>query len=899
MTHATDRLASALADRYRLERELGQGGMATVYLAQDLRHDRQVAIKVLRPELAAVLGADRFVQEIKTTAALQHPHILPLFDSGQAGGFLYYVMPYVEGETLRSKLDREKQLGIEEAVKITTEVADALDYAHRHGVIHRDIKPENILLHDGRPMVADFGIALAVSAAAGGRMTETGLSLGTPHYMSPEQATADRDITARSDVYSLASVLYEMLAGEPPHLGNSAQQIIMKIVTDVARPVTELRRSVPPNVAAAVGQALEKLPADRFESARAFAEALGSPAFRTAGMLMTGLAAPAGVRVLGRTVSWRAVAGVATAAAVLAVAGAGLAWLRAAGATRRTGPVVRAETSLLTPTDSGVIVFGLDIAPDGSAIVFAARPPGDTTYHLYLRRLDDRAARVIPGTEGAWDPRFSPDGRSIAFLHRSSGTIRVTPLEGVTIQAVASGAQMYGLSWGTDGYLYYDQDGGAGLTRVPARGGTPQVFLGSGDPETPDPLPDGRHVLYTECCSDTASVGIVDVETGEARLLDVRASRARYLDTGHLLLWSSTGLRAVAFDARRLALRGEPFTVLDSVSANGQVGELAVARNGTAAYIVWPGGGYQSTVAMVDLAGRVERLPLPAGQYYSLRFSPDGRRLAFGRWGSGDDTLTIYDLLLGSTTTLNAHGSTASMAWTPDGTHVVVARTSRADSQVALIAVPADGSGVPDTLANVRFPPIGAVYLMPGAFDPEGRRLLLTQFAGGKADLVVVNRDSQWTMTGYLTADWREFDGRVSPDGRWVVYASEEERSATVRARVYVRSFPEPGERFTVSDSAGDSPRWAPDGRTIYYWSGRTLVAVSVQTAPTFRVTGRRDLFTLPTAVTYTYDVNPNGRGFSIAMAAAGAAGDATFGPRLVLVANWLEEFRRKAAQNH
>jgi serine/threonine-protein kinase len=224
MTDSRDRLTAALASRYAIERELGAGGMATVYLAEDLKHDRKVAIKVLKPELAAVLGAERFVQEIKTTANLQHPHILPLFDSGEASGFLYYVMPYIEGETLRDRLNRETQLGIEESVKITTEVADALDYAHRQNVIHRDIKPENILLHDGRPMVADFGIALAVSAAAGGRMTETGLSLGTPHYMSPEQATAEKDLTNRSDIYSLGAVLYEMLTGSPPHVGSSAQQ---------------------------------------------------------------------------------------------------------------------------------------------------------------------------------------------------------------------------------------------------------------------------------------------------------------------------------------------------------------------------------------------------------------------------------------------------------------------------------------------------------------------------------------------------------------------------------------------------------------------------------------------------------------------------------------------------
>src|SRR5687768_15185448 len=239
-----DRVSAALSDRYRLERELGQGGMATVYLAQDLKHDRKVALKVLKPELAAVLGADRFVVEIKTTASLQHPHILPLFDSGTADGFLFYVMPFIEGETLRDKLNRETQLGVDEAVRIAREVADALDYAHSKGVIHRDIKPENILIQNGRLMVADFGIALAVSAAAGGRMTETGLLLGTPHYMSPEQATADKEISGRSDIYSLASVLYEMHAGQPPHLGGSAQQIIMKIIAEPVQPVTALRKSV-------------------------------------------------------------------------------------------------------------------------------------------------------------------------------------------------------------------------------------------------------------------------------------------------------------------------------------------------------------------------------------------------------------------------------------------------------------------------------------------------------------------------------------------------------------------------------------------------------------------------------------------------------------------------------
>jgi eukaryotic-like serine/threonine-protein kinase len=293
-TDAIARLNSVLAGRYSIERELGAGGMATVYLAHDLKHDRRVALKVLKPELAAVLGAERFVVEIKTTAALQHPHILPLFDSGTADSFLFYVMPFIEGETLRDKLNRETQLGVDESVRIAREVLDALEYAHEHGIVHRDVKPENILLHGGHAMVADFGIALAVSAAAGGRMTETGLSLGTPHYMSPEQATAEKEITARSDVYSLGSVLYEMLSGNPPHTGSSAQQIIMRIITDPARPVGEVRKSVPPNVAAAVAKSLEKLPADRFESAKAFSEALANPAYANSGATGTATGGSAG-----------------------------------------------------------------------------------------------------------------------------------------------------------------------------------------------------------------------------------------------------------------------------------------------------------------------------------------------------------------------------------------------------------------------------------------------------------------------------------------------------------------------------------------------------------------------------------------------------------------------------
>ncbi|UCD24849.1 MAG: serine/threonine-protein kinase, partial [Gemmatimonadota bacterium] len=274
MTDQQDRLKAALADRYSIERELGAGGMATVYLAEDLKHRRRVAVKVLKPELAEALGTERFLREIETAARLHHPHVLPLYDSGEADGLLYYVMPYVEGESLRERLDREKQLPLDEALHITREVADALSYAHSHDVVHRDIKPENILLESGHALVADFGIATAVSQSGYDQLTETGIALGTPVYMSPEQAAGSRELDGRSDLYSLGCVLYEMLAGQPPFTGPTTESIVRQHLTADPPSVTNIRQAVPAHVAGTIERALAKTPADRFSPAAQFAEAL-------------------------------------------------------------------------------------------------------------------------------------------------------------------------------------------------------------------------------------------------------------------------------------------------------------------------------------------------------------------------------------------------------------------------------------------------------------------------------------------------------------------------------------------------------------------------------------------------------------------------------------------------
>ena len=441
MSDPVARLNAALEGRYTIERELGEGGMATVYLAEDIKHNRKVALKVLKPELAAVVGAERFLAEIQVTANLQHPHILPLFDSGDADGFVFYVMPYVEGESLQDRIDREKQLPVDEAVRIATAVANALDHAHRHRVIHRDIKPANILLQDGEPVVADFGIALAVGAAGGTRLTETGLSLGTPFYMSPEQATGDQPVGASTDTYALGSVLYEMLVGEPPYPGTTAQAVLGKIIAGKPVSATEQRPAIPANVDAALRCALEKLPADRFTSAQDFVRALGDEHFRY-GEAVAGVAGAAAGPWNRLTVAFAALATVSTI---------GFGWVLL----RPEPPRPVSRFSVVVPEEQSFRVSAetFDLSRDGSFMVYRGNTD-DGNSQLWLRRWDALDAVPIPGTSPAGQPAISPDGREVAF--ESNGSLRVAPLAGGVSRTLTESVFCCA-RWSPDGaWVYYD-----------------------------------------------------------------------------------------------------------------------------------------------------------------------------------------------------------------------------------------------------------------------------------------------------------------------------------------------------------------------------------------------------------------------------------------------------------
>ncbi|HTI61888.1 MAG TPA: protein kinase [Gemmatimonadaceae bacterium] len=864
-------LSALLAGRYTVERELGRGGMATVYLAHDLKHDRKVAIKVLRAELAAVLGAERFVAEIKTTASLQHPHILPLFDSGEADGQLYYVMPYVAGETVRERLDRETQFSVDDAIRIAREVADALDYAHRHGVIHRDIKPENILLHDGRALVMDFGIALAVSAAAGGRMTETGISLGTPHYMSPEQATADKNLTLRSDIYSLGAVLYEMLAGDPPHVASSAQAVVMKIITEPARPVNERRRAVPPNVVAAVSKALETLPADRFESAKSFGDALVNPAFVSTPTILAG---PIRSSNVPRAWFWTS-----TTIAVLSLAALAWSWRRSDA----PQPVTRLVIAL--PDSQGISDGGgltrLALSPNGRTIAYVGPGSSPSGTRLWVRRLDQLHATSLAETDGAITPSFSPDGKRIAFVSGTPRAVRVIPVEGGPVITLTDDEVWRGgVSWGSDGYIYYD--GGGGIARIRENGGKREEAT---IPDTtadlfhvnPSALPNGRGLLFTIVRGGGLSrydVGVLDTRSGKQTVL-VHGAVGRYAASGHLVYVTSSGLMmAVPFDLNRLRITGQAFPIAQDVAVGLlSSGDVAISPAGTLLYAA-AGNAARGGLELVWVARSGKATAVDSSFRNSfmgrMRLSPDGRQAAISGPGESGRWAWVKQLDHGPAARLPATVELTPQSWSADGKLLLMTTTR------GLAVVPSDGSGPPRQLNDRRTAASFAEWF------GEGNGIVYVHY-----DSIFAMSTGGDTTRRLLIASARE--PAVSPNGRWLAYSSEE----SGRAEVYVRSFPDTKAfKRQVSVAGGMAPRWSRDGRELFFIDeSRSMVAAPITSGQTLIVGEPKRLFDASAynVVNALYDVAPDGRFLMLRSVGAAARSH-----ELVLVENFFQELEGK-----
>jgi eukaryotic-like serine/threonine-protein kinase len=882
-------LATALSGRYAMERELGQGGMATVYLAQDLKHDRKVAIKVLRPELAAVIGAERFLSEIKTTANLHHPHILPLHDSGQADSFLYYVMPFVEGESLRDRLRREKQLPIGDAVRIATEVADALGYAHRRGIIHRDIKPENILLHDGRALVADFGIALA-ARSAGARMTETGMSLGTPQYMSPEQAMGERELTPRSDIYALGAVTYEMLTGDPPFTASTAQAVVAKVMTEKPAAPSAIRDTVSPALEHAVLTALAKLPADRFASAEEFSSALisertlppRSPTTRAARAPVLGLALIA-VLLAGATIwAFRQVAQLKAAPHDL--------------------PVY--ETAILVPDSTPLAYIGsgplgvgtraFAVSPDGSTLVFAGQSR-DTT-RLYLRPLDGSAISALPGTEGAYAPFFSPDGASIGFF--SGGKVKRTSLRGGATVALADVVLPYGALWLADDRIIVSAHEGRELMAVPSSGGAP-VRIGPAQTRArlvfPEPLPGDRDILMSTVDGHLA---VVSLGTGRVALLGARGAvdfdsvteasallsgtHPKYVASGHILYHSLDGaVMAVPFDPSSTHVIGPPTPVLSHVRLESiwGAGQLLVTRDGTAIYARGENGRLTSLVWRND-RGRVDTLTaFGRADFGDLDLSSDGSRLLV--------RICPTQAPCGSQTLGLGEGVSSPLTTQPDGWWDRGERVFQARSRDSVRA-----GSAPAATTYVYSPERPAKSdSFPGLAVLDVARDGSVLYAVGDTLFVAGSTTELSTArprTGFRLPEDNAWGHQVRPGGEWVAYSAASREAGDFL--VYMARTRPPFERWRVSPRGGEEPVWSPAGDLVYR-EGNRWMSVS----PPARVGARpgvaRFLFTGPylNVLGRSHDIAPDGRHLLI------AGPEATTTTSLIVVTNWLSRLPGRA----
>lgn len=894
MTERLEQVQRAFS-AYTIERELGSGGMATVYLAHDKKHDRKVAIKILHAELAAVLGAERFLQEIRVTANLQHPHILGLIDSGivaegELQGRPYYVMPFIRGESLRERLNKEQQLPVSDAVRIATEVASALDYAHREGVVHRDIKPENILLHDGSAIVADFGIALAVTQAGGARMTQTGLSLGTPSYMSPEQAMGERTITARSDIYSLGAVTYEMLSGEPPFTGPTAQAIVARVMTEEPRSLTAQRRSVPPYVDAAVARALEKVPADRFASAHEFSEALNNATV-----------VPHTRSRSGRTdaQSRRTVYGLVAMSLILAIASL-WGWTRP----RPTNRVVRYNL-VLDSTEAMVSGGGfwgrIALSPDGSHLAYVG-VPGRT---IWIRARDQLHAVAVTGSEGASTPFFSPDGQSVGFIN--GRRVQFVSISGGAPTVVTDTlVGVAGASWAHDGFIYADGLGAASLLRVEATpGAVPKWFttLDSAKGETdhlwPDVLPNNKGVLFTVFFGarnapngrTPSSIAVADIPSGKHRIILDGAMFARYSPSGHLLyVTTNKALMIVPFDQSSMTIKGSPTTLVESVrlGSSGSA-DVAVSSDGTLIYATGSNDGNVELV-WVTRDGKAQSVDSTWQGYFSYpALSPTGKSLALtvAANSSGGRDLWIKQLDKGPAARLTLDGnSNIYPAWTPDGRSVTYSAT--AQGSTFLFTKRADGSSQAALQLKAKIAVVGA------SWSPDGKWLVYrTDRQGpGASDIMGIRPGVDTAPIPLVATRFTEFSPAISPDGRWLAYSSNE----SGRYEIYVVPFPNTNAaKWIVSTIGGTEPRWSHRGNEMFYRDGAgNMVAVEVKTKPVFSVTRSTVLFSASRFAAFEgspqYDVSADDQRFLMLRPVAGSGSD-----RLIVIENWFEELKAKS----
>ncbi len=836
MADLLNTLRSALAGQYRVDREVGAGGMATVYLAHDLKHDRRVAIKVLRPELAAAVGGDRFLREIKLTAGLQHPHIVPLYDSGDADGTVYYVMPYVEGESLRARLERVKQLPIREALDIARAVASALEYAHRRNIVHRDIKPENILLsvdaQDGamglQALVADFGVAVAMESAGRSRLTASGISVGTPAYMSPEQASAERSLGAASDVYALGVVLYEMLTGEPPFSGPTAQAVIAKVMSEAPIALRLRRSTVPLAVDAAVATALAKVPADRFATAAQFAEALRTEEHAGAA---AGYDKPF---IRSNAVPWAIAAVLAMALIIQSVRRAS------------TGEASMVKSTLLPPPGeefSDRRDFGA-LSRDGQRLAFVVQSVRGAS-RIWVRDLSDLRAEPVAGTEGASAPFWSPDGRSIAFFARGQ-LLRVNAAGGTPMRVSDAQAGESG-TWGPDDAIYFSST--RGIFRIGSgetAGGQPRLVFRSDSARSlsrPSMGSDGHFLLLTRGLQEMV---LGDTRTGVLTHVKDEAVDAQFTGENAVAYFGpGEALFLQGIDLAAARMVGDPIEIGGPVrSASFQI-SFTTSATGTVTYLL------ARAVAGPLVVGRNGVVTDTIKQDGGMGAAPGHRPASLALIGNAG--LFRYDLSR-RTATLLHKTPVINLDWSPDDARLVFS------AWCTLMVIDADGGG----LRRVTESPESECLRVTDWYDSD--RVIVTRTTAGRSSEIWEYGVSDGIGKSLVSAGANTRDGTVSPNGLHLAYASD----VTGTFAVYLRPLRGAGAGERISLDGGRAPLWSADGRELFFVTPAGDVMAAAVTPGTAASIGQpKRLFRAPgwersffTATFRPFDVSPDGQRF-------------------------------------
>ncbi|MDQ3539458.1 MAG: protein kinase, partial [Chloroflexota bacterium] len=691
----------------------------------------------------------------------------------------------------------------------------------------------------------DFGIALAVSVAGGTRLTETGISIGTPHYMSPEQAAGDRVLDARSDIYSLGAITYEMLTGDPPHSASSVQAVVAKILTEKPSPISRSRDLIPANVDAAVQRALAKSPADRFVRASHFADALTNPRFR---LPSTGPSDSAAASIeQSRTTRWRTVA-----LATLAI-GLFVGWSLRTPPSPQVGPSETRPAVFFLPLDSGAPIPGYPaVAPDGSVLVYPAGEAGSN--RLYLRRLDDPTPTPVPRTEGANGAFFSADGKWVGFVADQS--LKKVRLEDGSEGVIAPYVEgLAGATWREDDTILFSTLPRGALLQVSALGGAPtplviaQRALDRGF-FFPSFLPGGKAIVFnTE--STGGLIGVLDLKTGERKTFG-RGLRPSFVESGQLVYANPEGRLAIQeFDLHRLDTIGPPIVLPEALNVGRGRAFFSASRGGTLAII--RAGGTDLDLKLFDRDGG-EQMLFHTGGFWAPRFSPDGNQLVFG--DRNPDDLWIYDLRTQTRRRFTLEGAgNNDPRWSPDGQQIAFSadRPSRKD----VLVRNADGTGAERQLV------VREGLQWPSAWTRDGHIVFTDVPLDEDRDIWIVKADGSEAPFPYLATPFIEKSADVSPDGRWIAYDS----NAPGRFEVFVKSFPgTSGSPVIVSSDGGRNPRWGPDGRELFYWDDDRLIAVRLDLRDRPRIVNRTTVLTTSYASADhpNYDVHPNGKRFVV-----------------------------------